>query len=144
MAIKIQGTTVVDDTRQLQNIVSLDTNTANTIEATIRETSTSPTISAGTLTLDLNASNVFDVSLNANITTLTISNVVAAGSVSYFILIFTADGTLRSVTWPTSFRWSDSTAPTLTSASGKRDVIVAFTEDAGTNWYAFVSGQGIG
>ena len=40
----------------------------------------SPTISTGILTLNLANGNVFDVALNANITTLTISNPPAANN----------------------------------------------------------------
>lgn len=103
-------------------------------------TFTSPAISAGTLTLDLSTTNVFNVSLDANITTLAISNVTASAAVS-FTLIFTADGTARTVTWPGSVKWPGGAAPTLTSTSGKKDLLVFVTVDAGTTWLAQVSGQ---
>jgi hypothetical protein len=32
-------------------------------------------------------------------------------------------------------------APTLTSTNGKVDIFTFVTWDAGTNWYAFTSGQ---
>jgi hypothetical protein len=130
MAIKVIGSTVIDD-----NKILFPNNSA--------ETSTSPTISSGTLTIDLNASTVFSVALNANITTLTITNVQASGKASSFVLMFTADGTARTVAWPASFHWPGGNAPTLTSVNGKEDVIMAFTIDGGTNWQAFVSGQNI-
>ena len=128
MAIKISSTTVIDD-----NKVFLPTNASST--------RTAPTISAGTLTLNLNTATVFDVALNANITTLTISNIQSSGRTSSFILIFTADGTARSVTWPASFLWPAGTAPTITSTNGKKDVFTVFTVDGGTTWQAFISGQ---
>lgn len=103
----------------------------------------SPTISSNTLTLDLNSSTLFEVSLNSNITTLTINNVRNSGNSSSFVLVFVADGTARTVAWPASFRWPANTAPSLTSANTKRDVIVSFTHDGGTNWHAFVSGQNL-
>jgi hypothetical protein len=105
------------------------------------ETRTAPTISAGTLTLNLENGNVFSVSLNANITTLTIQNPPASGNAGSFTLQFTADGTGRTVTWGASVKWPGGTAPTLTSTNAKRDTFVFFTVDAGTNWYAFVAGQ---
>ena len=106
MAIKVSSTTVIDD-----NKIFLPVNASST--------RTAPTISSGTLTLDLNTATVFDVALNANITTLTISNVQSSGRTSSFVLILTADGTARSVTWPASFLWPSGTAPTLTSTNGK-------------------------
>jgi len=51
------------------------------------ETVSSPTISAGTLVLNLETSNIFTVSLNAAITTLTISNPPASGSGGSFTLV---------------------------------------------------------
>jgi hypothetical protein len=138
MAIKIQSNTVVDDNR-----IFFPLNTAEK-----RET---PTISGGTLTLNLNTATVFDVTLNANITTLTLANIQSSGLTSSFVLVFTADGTARTVVWPVSFRWSSGgscgggggSAPTLSSENGKKDVFVFFTTDGGTNWQAFVSGQSI-
>lgn len=128
MAIKVSSTTVIDDNKLFLP------NNASSLRA-------APTISSGTLTLDLNTATVFDVSLNANITTLTLSNVQSTGRSSSFVLIFTADGTARSVTWPGSFKWPGSVAPTITSTSGKKDVFVFFTVDGGTSWQAFISGQ---
>jgi hypothetical protein len=114
------------------------------IRAKIRdysETVSSPTISAGTLVLNLETSNIFTVSLNAAITTLTISNPPASGSGGSFTLIFTADGTARAVTWPASIKWAGGTAPTITSTSGKVDSFAFFTSDGGTNWQGYVGGQ---
>jgi len=114
------------------------------IRAKIRdysETVSSPTISAGTLTLNLETSNIFTVSLNAAITSITISNPPASGSGGSFTLIFTADGTARAVTWPSAIKWAGGTAPTLTSTSGKVDSFAFLTSDGGTNWQGYVGGQ---
>lgn len=105
------------------------------------ESVSSPTISSGTLTLNLETSNIFTVALNAAITTLTISNPPASGSGGSFTLIFTADGTARAVTWPSSIKWASGTAPTITSTSGKVDSFAFFTSDGGTTWQGYVGGQ---
>ena len=105
------------------------------------EVATSPTISGGTLALNLENSNVFTVSLNAAITTLTISNPPATGRAGSFTLILTADGTARAVTWPAAVKWPGGTAPTLTSTNGKRDVLTFLTTDGGTAWLGSVAGQ---
>lgn len=123
---------------------------ANTIDASgliamtsYRETANTPTISAGSLTLNLSLASVFTVALNGNVTSLTISNPASSGNVSSFTLVFTADGTARSVTWPASVKWPAGTAPTLTSTNGKKDVFTFFTTDGGTTYNAFVSGQNL-
>ena len=105
------------------------------------ETRTTPTINVGTLTLNLENGNVFGVALNADITTLAIQNPSATGTACSFTLAFTADGTLRTVTWGASVKWAGGVAPTLTSTNGKVDIFVFTTWDAGTTWYAFTAGQ---
>jgi hypothetical protein len=106
------------------------------------ETVSSPTISSGTLTLNLETSNIFTVNLNAAITTpIAITNVPASGSGASFTLIFTADGTPRSVSWPTSIKWAGGTPPTITSAIGKADSFAFFSSDGGTSWQGYVGGQ---
>jgi uncharacterized protein YjbI with pentapeptide repeats len=106
------------------------------------ESVSSPTISSGTLTLNLETSNIFTVSLNAAITTpISITNVPASGSGASFTLIFTADGIPRSVSWPTSIKWAGGTPPTITSAIGKVDSFAFFTSDGGTTWQGYIGGQ---
>jgi hypothetical protein len=126
---------ITGNTLTLTGLV-LSTNTSEVRDA--------PTISAGALAINLNSATIFDVSLNAAITTFNITNVQSSGRVSSFVLIFTADGTARSVTWPASFKWTaGNTAPTITSTNGKKDVFTFFTVDGGTSWQAFTSGQNI-
>jgi len=99
--------------------------------------------SPGVLTLNLANGNVFDVALNANITTLTISNPPAANNAGSFVLIFTADGTARVVSWGASILWPGGTAPTLTSTNGKKDVFGFISLNSGTNFMGFIGGQNI-
>lgn len=121
--------------------IYLNPNGGSVFTKSIRETRTNPTISAGALTLDCSAGSVFAVSLNANITTLTLSNPPASGFSYTMILQFTADGTARTVTWGGSVKWANGTAPTLTSTNTKVDMFTLTTHDGGTTWYATVIGQ---
>jgi hypothetical protein len=112
------------------------------ISARYTEKVNSISISANTLTINLLNGNLFTCPLNANITTLTISNTPSTSGVAIgFGLAFTADGTLRTVTWPASVKWAGGTAPTLTSTNGKIDVLSLLTTNNGTNWLGFVGGQ---
>lgn len=110
-----------------------------------RDVKKAPTISAGALTLDLERgkTNTFDVSLNAAITSMTISNPPASGDPWGFLLRFTADGTLRAVTWPAAVKWPDAIAPILTSTNGKKDRFYFETMDGGTTWDAAIQGQNL-
>jgi hypothetical protein len=128
---------------QASSNVSITGGTISSVKLTdYTEPKTAPTISSGTLTLNLNDAQLFDVSLNANVTTLTISNVDStSNTVNAFTLIFTMDGTARTVTWPASVKWAGGTAPTLTSTNAKKDVLAFISPDNGTTWLGFVGGQ---
>ena len=99
--------------------------------------------SPGVLTLDLANGNVFNVALNAAVTTLTISSPPAANNAGSFVLVFTADGTPRVVSWGASILWPGGTAPTLTSTNGKRDVFGFISLNTGSNFMGFIGGQNI-
>ena len=114
--------------------------TNKTITA-VKETKTAPAISTGTLTLDCSTGNVFSVTLNANVTTLSFTNVPATGTAYALTLSLVANGTAFTVTWGASVKWPGGTAPTLTSTTGKADTFVLTTWDGGTTWYAFTAGQ---
>ena len=105
------------------------------------ETYTTPAISSGTLTLNLENGNVFRVTRNANISTLTISNPAASGNACSFTLIFDANGTSYTITWPTAVKWPGGTAPTITTTNSRSDMFVFYTNNAGTTWYAMTAAQ---
>jgi hypothetical protein len=121
-------------------VLSISTTTA-TFSKAIVEIKTAPTISSNVLTLDLQSSAIFAVSLNANITTMTLSNPPSSGFAASFVLEFTADGTARTVTWPAAVKWAGGTAPTLTSTNAKKDAFVFYTYDGGTTYIASIIGQ---
>jgi len=101
----------------------------------------SPAISANVLTLDLSTAQMFTVSLNANITTFTITNTPATANRSIgFTLIFTADGTARTVTWGAAVKWANNDPPALTSTNAKKDILSFVSPDGGTTFYGFIGG----
>lgn len=101
----------------------------------------SPTISSGTLTLDLSTGRFFNVSLNANVTTLAFSNVPS--SVAAIIdLKLTQDATGgRTFTWPSAVKWPNGYVPTVTSTANSVDIFTLLTTDGGTTWQGFIGGQ---
>jgi hypothetical protein len=103
------------------------------------ETISAPAIVAGVLTLDLTFSE-FDVSLNANITSIVLTNVPSASKVCVFTIRFTADGTQRSIVWPASWRWADGIAPTMSSVNGKADIVTGRAYN-GANFYMAIYSQ---
>jgi hypothetical protein len=99
------------------------------------ETRTAPAIGAGALTIDLSAGTSFAVALNANITSFTVSNPVPNGSHGSFLIKFTADGSVRTISWPASFKWQGGAAPTaMTGTNGYKDFVVCTYDDGGTSY----------
>jgi alpha-tubulin suppressor-like RCC1 family protein len=117
-----------------------DSRLDNPVLRSYGEIKASPSISSGTLTLDLSTASVFEVPLNANITTFTVSNPVPTGNAQSFTLIFVSDGTARTATWGNAVSWPGATAPTLSSTSGQRDFFTFYTSTSG-GWFGFVAGQ---
>lgn len=94
-----------------------------------------PAISAGTLTLDLTTGPYFQVAHNANITALTITNILASNG-SSFVLELVQDGAGgRTFALPASARAAGgvaSVAPTTTANA--RNIYSFVTADAGATW----------
>jgi hypothetical protein len=106
------------------------------------EITSSPSITGGSITFDLNNGNVFLVSLNANITSITISNVPSSPVGANFTVLFTADGTQRSITWGSSIKFPANAIPTMSYVNNTVDIISFMSVNGGTAWYAATVGQG--
>lgn len=115
----------------------------------VTEVAAAQTISGGVLNLDL-ANGLSKVALNANVTSITVSNNVASTTkVQAHTVEFTADGTARTIAWPSGngtstllFKWPGGTAPALTSTNTKRDVFLFKSVDTFL-WDAFIVGQNL-
>ncbi len=104
------------------------------------ETSTAPSSAGGTLTLDLENGNSFDVTLTEN-TAFTFSNPPATGKAGSFTVLLSQDGIGGWVTtWPGSVLWPGGGAPALTLTASSIDLISFFTVDAGSTWFGFIGG----
>ncbi|PIR39612.1 MAG: hypothetical protein COV35_03655 [Alphaproteobacteria bacterium CG11_big_fil_rev_8_21_14_0_20_39_49] len=123
---------------------SLTCNDNEVIRAKLKdycETKTAPASSSGSLTLDLENGNVFEVTLTENVTTVNLNNPPASGSGGSFTLILKQDATGgRSFTFPSSVEWSNGVSPTLSTAANAVDILTFLTIDGGTIWYGFLSG----
>mgnify|MGYP003111596674 CR=1 FL=1 len=81
------------------------------------------------LDIDLSTGNYFTKTINAN-STFTFSNPPASGTVGSFVLELTH--TSGTVTFPSSVKFSEDTAPTLTS--GKTHLLMFTTDDGGSRY----------
>lgn len=106
----------------------------------LSEVSASVSIVGNGLALDLSTATTFNVNLNTNIDSISITNTPSPG-VAAFTIVFTADGTLRTVNWGGSILWPNNNAPTLTSTNTARDIFTFMTLNGGTSWFGFTGGQ---
>ncbi len=66
-----------------------------------------PSSSSGTLTLDMEVANVFDVALFEDVTTIVLDNPPLSPAVGYITVIFTQDSTgFWTLTWPGTVIWA--------------------------------------
>ena len=98
---------------------------------------------AASVAIDLTEGNVFTITPDQN-TTFTFTNPSPTGKSCAFTLIWTQDGSDRTISWPASVDWAGGSAPAVTSGSAKIDIYTFFTLDAGTIWYGFQAGADMG
>jgi hypothetical protein len=95
------------------------------------------TNSSGTVNVDCLLGDYFTLTLGANVTNLTFSNLPGAGrGISLMIQITQDPATPRTFAWPSSFKWPGGSAPTISSAVNKVDVLGITSFDNGTTWRA--------
>ena len=119
------------------------TNTINAVSfgTFYDESSVTQTASAST-SINCATANNFILNMSASITNLEFSNIPLSGRVYNLTLYIVQDATGgRTILWPATIRWPGGTAPTLTAAANKTDVITLVTYNAGTTWLGFVAGQ---
>lgn len=93
-------------------------------------------ISSGVVNIDCSLGDYFTLSLNANVTSITFSNLPASGHGVSLMIHITQDSTPRTVAWPASFKWAGGSAGAVSTGSGAKDVLAITTFDAGTAWSA--------
>jgi len=105
--------------------------------AGVQTTSSTVTFSATAMTINCALSNVFEITMTANVTTaMTMSNVAGGQTINVFI-IQDATGS-RTMTWSSStiVKWSGGAAPTLSTAANSVDLLVMTYRSATSAWYA--------
>lgn len=124
MAIKVSGTTIIDDSRVVndaklqaykEKIVSVGTVTTNT-------------------SLDLSLGNLFDVTLGGNVT-FTFTNPPGSGFSQPATIILRQDGTGNRTATFTGALYTDGQLPQLSTGANDIDVLTFFTLDQGSSWF---------
>jgi hypothetical protein len=107
------------------------------------ESTTAPAISSGVLNIDCTTSNVFSISHNQDITSITLSNLPTGTNCWSGTIIFKQDATgSRTITFPASFKFGAAGTPTVVGTANTSNIISIFTFDAGTTFFATFTGGG--
>lgn len=131
MAIKVAGTTVIDDSRNISNIPTITT-------TKVAETLVAIGNSGTAANINLANGTVFTSTLTGSCT-FTIQNPTGAAA---FTLVLTNDATPnRTVAWAGgSFKFpSGAYSLSRTTAASGVDIWVFFSPDAGTTWYGNIA-----
>lgn len=108
------------------------------------ETFSSQSVS-GDVVLDFSNGNTQQIILTGDVTSFNITNTLYGynnNKVYSLTLIVKQDAIGgRVINWPSSFKWSNNTAPEFTPTPLYTDVFTLFTTDQGVTWYSFLSGQ---
>lgn len=97
--------------------------------------------SGTTLAINRALGDYCTLAMSAAITTMTVTGWPAAGTRGRLRMEIVNGGAFNITGWPTGTIWPGGTAPTITSGSGKRDMIELTTNNGGTTIYGRVLGQ---
>lgn len=102
---------------------------------TDRSTVTALSISSGVVNIDCSLGDFFTLSLTANVTSITFSNLPAAGKGASIAVQIRQDGTgSRTVSLPSSFKATGGSDTSVQSAANAYTLLTLTTFDQGTRW----------
>jgi hypothetical protein len=84
------------------------------------------------------------MSVNAASVSIALSNTGMVANKSYNLLVIITQDVVggRLVYWPSNIKWSQNTAPSLSTTANATDLVSLFTVNSGVNWYGALSGKG--
>jgi hypothetical protein len=92
------------------------------------------TVSASTYNIDLSLSNIFDITLGNNVT-FTFTNPPSSGISRNVTVILRQDATGSRLATFTDAKYTDGTAPILSTGANQIDVLTFFTLNGGSFWF---------
>jgi hypothetical protein len=111
--------------------------------ASVKETTTSITITTTGTILDCNTGNNWNVTLTGTTGSFTFINAPATGTLQQMNVFVTQGGSgNKFLTYPANISFGAQGAPTLSTTAGSIDVMNFFTYSNGTKWLGFLAGKG--
>jgi hypothetical protein len=110
------------------------TQTTTRLKAYKEAVTTVGTVATSTYNIDLSLTNIFDITLGANVT-FTFTNPPISGISQSVTVILRQDATGSRTATFTNAKYSDGVAPTLSTGANQVDVLTFFTVNGGTFWF---------
>jgi len=95
------------------------------------------TISSGVVNIDCSLGDYFTLSLSANVTSITFTNLPSSGKATTKMLKITQNASAaKTVAFPASFKWQGGVAGVVSTGLSAVDELAITTHDQGTSWQA--------
>lgn len=95
-------------------------------------------ISAGAVAVDYALGDYFTLALSSDVTGITFSNMPGLSKGASLMIRITQGATVRTVAWPSSFKW-EGAAGAVSTAANAVDLLAITTMDNGVTWDATLS-----
>jgi hypothetical protein len=129
------GTSKTSPSGTIVGTTDTQTLTGKTLRAYTESVNTIGTISTATYNIDLSLANIFDLTLGIN-TTVTFTNAPASGTTRPITLIVRQPAASPGKTLTvTGAKYTDATAPILSTGVNQIDVLSYWSIDGGTNYF---------
>ena len=99
------------------------------------------TASSSTLAIDMSKGWTVNLTLNASVTAVTVSNWPAAGVTGKLALNITNGGSYTLSGWPGTTVWTFGIPPTVTAGAGANDAILLISNQGGTAFQGYYVGK---
>lgn len=97
---------------------------------------TALSIASGVVNIDCSAGDYFTLTLTANVTSITFSNLPGSGKAATKWVEIVQGAGPYTVAWPASFKWAGGSAGVVSTANGAVDELAITTLNNGTAWKA--------
>jgi hypothetical protein len=116
---------------------------ANSTYAIQSITSQNITASSSTVNIDMSQGWAVELTLSANVTSITVSNWPPSGIMGKVLLDVTSTGAFTITGWPGTTYWAGGSPPTMTSGNGSKDTFGLTSPQGGTVFRGYVASQNL-
>lgn len=114
----------------------LKTATVASLAGAGSSTVTALAIAAGVVNIDCSLGDYFTLTLTANVTSITFSNLPGSGKGASKFIEFVQGAGPFTVAWPASFKWAGGTVGSVSTVNATVDELAITTLNNGTAWKA--------